>query len=339
MADTLLGTADADTPIETTNAETPNTQGAPTTPPTGDNTNAQTSNDQDSTAPAPDTESPTTGETDAATGNELALPDWAKLREQLADGDDKVLKRLSRYATLKDAIKAGVEAQNKIGSIKAIQPITKESTPEEIAAYREAHGIPESPDKYEIKLPDGMVLGEEDKPMVDEFLKLAHENNIPAPVANALIAQQLAAREQLIEQQEAKDSQDLIDARKTLTSNDVWGSEAKLNINLINNMLDGAQPGLKEQLMGARLANGKLLGNDPDALLWLASVARDLNPLATVTPSSGMSTLQTVEEEIASLEKLMGDSNSDYWKGPNAQAKQDRYRALVEAKLKMQSKQ
>ena len=41
-----------------------------------------------------------------------------------------------------------------------------------------------------------------------------------------------------------------------------------------------------------------------------------------------------MSDEIASIEKLMGDRSSDYWRGPKANDIQQRYRDLVEARDK-----
>ena len=41
---------------------------------------------------------------------------------------------------------------------------------------------------------------------------------------------------------------------------------------------------------------------------------------------------KSVQDEIASIEKLMGDRSSDYWRGPKAAEIQQRYRSLIDAR-------
>jgi hypothetical protein len=42
--------------------------------------------------------------------------------------------------------------------------------------------------------------------------------------------------------------------------------------------------------------------------------------------------------ELDGLRKMMGDQNSEYWKGPKAEANQKRYRELIDADQKMKAK-
>jgi hypothetical protein len=277
----------------------------------------------------------TTALNTTATTETKAAPvdDWASMRAKLAGEDTKVLKRLERYGTLQEAIKAGVEAQNKIGSMSA-RP-GKDASPEEIAAYRELNGIPESADKYEFNLPDGIVLGEADKPYVDAFTKVAHEENLTPAQVNKLAAAHLEMREKDIQARAIADHESHVNADAALKSPEVWGSEVQLNLNLINGMLDGAPQGVKEQLFGARMADGSPLGNHVPTLQWLATMARELNPMATVVPGSGANAQQAMESEISKLEGWMADGSSEYWKGPNSEKNQSRYRDLVEARARV----
>lgn len=256
--------------------------------------------------------------------------DWAAVRKQIANGDTAVENMLSRYGTLEEALKGGVEAQKQLRAKKAVTPITKDSTPEEVKAYREAYGIPEKADGYEINLPDGVIVGEVDKPLVDAFLEVAHEHNIPPSAANAIIAKQLELQNKMIEEQEATDEADREAALGELQSPDTgWGSETKLNKNMINAMLDQAPEGVKDLVVNARLADGTLLANHAPTLKWLASVARELNPTATLTPGNTDNTVTSIQSRLTTLEKMMGDSKSDYWKGSGAPALQEEYRQLV----------
>lgn len=269
----------------------------------------------------------------AAAAPAAPVDDWAAMRAKLAGEDTKILKRLERYGTLQEAIKAGVEAQNKIGSMSA-RP-GKDATPEELAAYREVNGIPESPDKYEFDLPDGVVLGETDKPYVDAFTAVAHKHHLTPDVVNDIAGVHLELREKEIQQRAIADHQSHVDADAALKSPEVWGSEVELNLNLIGGMLNGAPQGVKEQLNGARMADGSLLGNHVPTLQWLATMARELNPMATVVPGSGANAQQAMESEIGKLEGWMADGTSEYWKGPNSEKNQARYRDLVEARSRV----
>jgi hypothetical protein len=70
----------------------------------------------------------------------------------------------------------------------AVMVPTDKSTPEEISAYRKALGIPESPDKYDIrpeKLPEGATW---DDAIGKKVAEVAHKHNIPPSAVKELVA-------------------------------------------------------------------------------------------------------------------------------------------------------
>jgi len=101
--------------------------------------------------------------------------DW---RQNYADGDEKMAKRLERYSSPKNALDALVAAQNKISSGEMQTTLKADATDEERADWRETNGVPATPDGYEVNLFDGLVVGEADKPMVDSFLESAHAGDL-----------------------------------------------------------------------------------------------------------------------------------------------------------------
>ena len=77
--------------------------------------------------------------------------------------------------------------------------------------------------------------------------------------------------------------------------------------------------------------DGTLLGDSPNFARWVVSLGREMNPIGSVVPGSGTNAVQAVESEMAEIRKLMGDTNSEYWKGPKAAKMQDRYLELQRA--------
>lgn len=259
------------------------------------------------------------------TGNGV---NWDTIRTEFAQGDPKLLDRLGRYKSLNDALKAGIEAQNKLGE-RVKPPVVpgKDASPEELKAYREANQIPDKPEDYPIELPEGRVLGEADKPVADNFLKIAHEHNLPPHAVNAIIAGHLALQEQAAQDLAEVDALDQVNAIKALQSEDVWGVQAKAVSNKITAMLQDAPEEVRGALLEARLPNGKMLGNDPQVMQFLGALAQQLHPQATITPNVGADTA-SLQTEHANLTKLSGDYNSDYWKGPKAAMMQARMKEL-----------
>ena len=59
------------------------------------------------------------------------------------------------------------------------------------------------------------------------------------------------------------------------------------------------------------------------------------DPYARDLPGNGQNAGQTVEAEYNTLVGMMGDRQSGYWKGPEAGAKQARFRELVGIKERL----
>jgi hypothetical protein len=291
--------------------------------------------------PATETPAPETPATDPpAPEAEVEEPavkegDWAAIRERIAKGDEKLAKRLARYSSVDSVVEALIAAQAKIsdGSLKST--LAKDATPEQVAAWREENGIPASAEEYEITLDEGLILGEEDRELVDSFIGQAHTKNMTPEQVNASVNWYLAMQEQQAEEQA---NEDLTAKEEGLAAlNEAWGSEAPLNKSLIKNLIATAPGGedTSNLILGARLADGTPLASNPNVLRWLADVARTVNPTATVVPGSGNNASQAIETEMAELTKLMGDSDSAYWKGPQALKMQERFRQLADVKSKM----
>lgn len=259
--------------------------------------------------------------------------DWATIREAFAKKDEKIAKRLSRYSSIESALDALVAAQNKIasGTIKSA-PLPEKATPEQLAEWREQNGIPATPEGYEIEIPAELELTDDGKKFTTDFLSAVHEANIPPAAAKQLFGkifeQQQAAEEARIEREDANRQV----AEEELRAE--WGQEYRLNSNLINGLLETAPAGVKDELFGGRLADGTPIAHSVQIMRWLASLAREVNPVSTVVPSSGENPDVVISNELASIEKLMGDHDSEYWKGPKSKQLQDRYEKLVDARQK-----
>lgn len=283
-------------------------------------------------APAPG--SPPAGDPAPAPAAPAAAPaaKWSDTwREELV-GDvttEEGKKKLAQLQRLDSprALYEKVMNQEKLISSGAYKKALPEgASAEELAAYREEHGVPATHDKYDQTLPDGMVLGEDDKPLVEEFLKDMHLANAPqAQVTAALGA--YAKIVQAAEADRALKDKDVI-ASTTTALRAEWGAEYQANLNLVKGFIATAPEAVQGQILNARLADGTPLASHPDVLRWFAGNARTLNPMGTIVPGSADPT-GAVETELAGLKKMMGDDTSEYWKGPNADKNQARYRELL----------
>ncbi len=280
----------------------------------------------DPPAPTPDPAAPAPAAGDPPAG------DWPEDWRQKYSTDPAVQKRLERYGSPKAALDALFAAQTRISKGDILPALKDNPTAEDIAEYRNSHGIPETPDKYDLTLPNGLVIGEADKPFVDEFLTKAHEQNMHPKQVQEALGWYFDKQEKAVAEQEARDQEHRIACVDELRNE--FGPDYKREVKIAMDVLDTAPADVKDRFLGGRLADGTMIGNDPAVIRWLNTLSRELNPIGTVVPGSGTNAAQAVQSEMTELRALMGDHNSAYWKGPAAAAKQARYKQLVEASSK-----
>lgn len=256
--------------------------------------------------------------------------DW---RAKLAGDDEKLSKRLDRFKSPKDILTAYRALEQKMSSGEVRSKLPDDATEEQIAAYRKENGVPEKAEGYLDALPDGLVVGEEDKALVSSFLETAHGKNVSPDVVNDMLSWYYGQQDEAAAAQTEADKKFAADAEDQLRAE--WGGEYRANINSVKSFLSSAPEGLGDLLMGARLADGTPLGNHPDALRWLTSLANDINPAGFVSPGAGGSQAQSIEDEIAGIEKVMREDRKAYDKDEKMQA---RLRQLYDAQEKLGSR-
>lgn len=279
--------------------------------------------------PAPAPVDPAPPPADPAPAPAEPTSEWPADWRQKYSQDPAVQKRLERYGSPKAALDALFAAQTRISKGDLLPALKDNATPEDVADYRAAHGIPATAAEYDLTLPNGLVIGEADKPMVDEFLARAHETNMHPTQVKEALGWYMDKQEQARAAQTARDTEARMACLDTLREE--FGPDYKREVKIAMGVLDSAPPEVKDRFLAGRLSDGTLIGDDPAVIRWLNGLSRELNPVGTVVPGSGTNAVQAVEAEIASMRKMMADHKSDYWKGPMAAKNQARYRELTSA--------
>ncbi len=263
---------------------------------------------------------------------ETAAPtDWpTDWKDRIAGDDDKVRKRLDRFASPQAIMTSFTNLEKKLNE-KGASKFPTEGTDKEKTAWRKEEGIPEEASGY--TMPEGLIIGENDKPMIDEFLAIAHAGNQPPAIVAQTLDWYFKYQDAEMENRMGMDEQEKTATRDELQ--DEYGEDLNRNLGAAFALLEQAPEGVKEEVLGARLKNGTALGNHAPTLRWLTSLAMELNPAATVIPGGGSDNLQTINAELADLEKMMSDRKGDYYTGPKSEGLQKRYRELTDAKNKM----
>lgn len=273
----------------------------------------------------------------AAEGDKGAAPStWPDNWRELMAGEDKAyLKTLSRMASPADVLKKARAAEQKLSSGEYRKVLGKDATDEERAAYRKEIGIPDKPEGYmeALALPKGVVLGDADKPLVESFAKAVHDVDMtPAQVSKAM-SWYYTQLDEIKAAQEAADDEFRQSAEDTLRVD--WGqADYRRNLNAVKNMLAAAPKGVGERLFGGRTADGRLIADDPETLKWMAQLALDMNPAASILPAGGADGA-AMESEIEKIEKFMQSNRAEYFRDEKMQ---DRYRKLLEARDKTKAR-
>lgn len=239
--------------------------------------------------------------------------DW---RDKVAKGDAKKLSRLGRYASPEAVVDALIAAQNRISSGDLKPILKKDATEEQIKEYREALGIPETPEKYDL---GDVIPATADKSLIDDYLKTAHATNQTPEQVKASVAAYYEMVGKLNANRAAQDGE--IASKSEDFLREEWGVNYKRNLTLISSFLDNAPEGLKTGLLNGRLGDGTPIASSPEALRWLLQIELERNPTATVTPGAGGNLAKSVEDERNEILKFMSTNRTAYNKDEKMQAR------------------
>lgn len=267
----------------------------------------------------------------------VAPADWPDdWRAKVAGEDAKELSRLQRMGSPADVWKAYRALEAKISSGQLKSAPKADATPEELAAWRKDNGLPDTPEGYTPQLPNGMVPGEAEMPLINGFQKTAHELGMTPDQFNKTLSWYFA------EQDAAKAAAFEADRSFRSTAEDAlraeWGPAYRAEVRGIANFMEAnAPPGLGDVLFNSRTPDGNLIGDHPEVLRWLNSLARQINPMSSLVPAGSADPMKAGEARIAEIEQIMRspDANEKYWRNP---AVQEEYGKLLEARMSLKGR-
>ncbi len=304
---------------ETTAAETGTTTSTTATAGAG----AETTQTTSAAASGADETKKTTTET---------TEDW---REKIIKHDEKAADRLNRFPSVETLWDSYRSLEQKLSSGALKKELPENATPEQLSAWRKDNGVPDKPEDYDLKFDNGLVIGDDDKPIVDQFLKQMHDKNAPAGVTKEALAWYFQNRQE--QQTVMSNFQKEAESETIAALKKEWGDDKYIrNCNIVSNFVGNEE--LFNKINLAVLPDGKHLTSDLEFARFFAAKAFESNPLATVSTGSGMATGTSIQEEINKIEDLMGDHSSRYWKGSESEGMQKRYLELVSAREKTKTK-
>lgn len=254
-------------------------------------------------------------------GGEPHVPGpWGDNWRETAAGDDAaILKDLQRYTSPKEVAKALVEAKARIRSGELQAPLPDNATAEQVTEFRQRNGIPEKADGYLEKLPDGLVIGEDDKPLFASFAEQLHKHNVKPAVVHDVVkwySDMLATEDKARVDADATLKTETEDALRG-----EWGGDYRVNVNIVNAMLSQAPKTVQDMIAEARTPDGTPIKGTADFARWMATLAREVNPIVTIPGGSSGDPMKTVHEEIAAIETLMQKDRKAYNADPSKAAR------------------
>lgn len=185
--------------------------------------------------------------------------------------DEKHINVASRLNSPADAMQAIIDLRTQ--NSKSVRVPDEKAPPEDVAKFHKAIGVPEKVEGYEIKLEEGVALGDADKMVLEAVLPLAHKAGVPAKAMNDFVNQYAKLAGQL--QADAVKKIGDFAAAAAADLKREWGNDFDANLNLANRtaeQLGGGQ--FKAFLNETQLADGVMLGDHPVMARLLARIGR-----------------------------------------------------------------
>ena len=281
---------------------------------------------------------PAKGEADKADpakpGEQPAAGNW---REEFADSilarmkdkipEDKIasrrtaiLNQLGRYKTQADYMTAGFAAQERIRSGELRSKLGDDASDEEKAEWRKENGLPTKAEEYDFPKIAGHKWTEADKPLIDEFKKVAFSRDMTQEQLNgaaewyaATVVQQQQEYQERIAQVDSEDGENMRSQMRAELGVDYKPTAALLRRGLEDRSLlsEDATTALVSGRYTDKDGVSRRLINNPDILHLLTSHFRDVYGDASLVRGDGTPTSQSVIDEG---EKIMNTDIDRYYR-------------------------
>lgn len=245
--------------------------------------------------------------------------DW---RDRMAGDDKDFRKRLERFADEGKFAQSYRSLEGKLSSGEFKKALPENASAEELTTWRKENGIPDKPEGYleKLALPNGMVVGEEDKPIVAAFAEMALSKNWSPSQLNDAVAWHYQMQDKQLAAIQEQDGSFRTTTEDSLRNQ--WKSDYRTNMNLVGSVRDLMPEDMRNQLFAARGPDGRLLGDSPLFIGWLAQMGRELNPAATLLPAGTGDPGKTLAAELADIRKYAQERPDDFEKDKKMQERQ-----------------
>ncbi len=274
------------------------------------------------------------GETNGADTTKEFPEEW---RQRLAGEDKSDLKSLNRYNNPEEMWKAFKQQTRQISERGLSRP-KEGASDEEWATWREQSNIPSKAEDFKIELGDDKQIGDDDKPIIDSLIDYSLKNDLNltndqmSKLCNwyysGLLEQSANA---VIEADDVQKS----DTLKILTEE--WGSDYRGNVSRGGLVQKDASEEYVEMMKTARDGQGRIISQTPEYKREQARLSRMIFPADIPIGGDIDASIKDLTSRRAAIETLMGDKNSEYWKGAAANQMQSEYRDIVDSMQRLKA--
>lgn len=175
------------------------------------------------------------------------------------------------------------------------------ATPEDLAKFRKAMGVPESAEGYAVKMPENVALTDADKVIVEMLKPLAHEANIPQAAFERFISAAAEAngkiREETLNRIKQAQTQTVEELKKE------WATAYDANVELAKRAAKAhGSDKFNDFLNTAVLEGGGVIGDHPEMIRFLQSIGRRSDESDLFITSSGVER-DTAQQELQRILK------------------------------------
>ncbi len=184
--------------------------------------------------------------------------------------DDGLRKLADRYESPTAIAKAVSDLRSETAT--RIKPLGENPSEDDIAAYRKQTGVPEGPDGYEFKMPEGQEASDSDKAFHGVMGAAFHANNVSAAQSQGLIA---AYNEYAVQVQEASTKlQDEAAQKAQVALQNDWGGDYDRNVEYSRRATSEFGGETFTEFLESKTIDGFALGDHPEFVKAFAQIGR-----------------------------------------------------------------
>ena len=223
--------------------------------------------------------------------------------------DEKLRSHADRFSSPADLVRAHLDLRQKLS--KAIVPPGKDASEEDVAAYRKALGVPESPEGYKFpELPEDQ-LTDDVKASRETWAGRFHELGVSADVAMKL-SEMVNKDQQAFMEAEARADKEFADEQMAALKSE-WGKDADVNMKFANRALVdiAGRVGVDmEDLKGIQGKDGRFLLDHAPLAKVFAEIGREMGE-GTLGGGIDESAREGLENQVSEIREQIEKARSE----------------------------